>query len=123
MEMLLVKFEQRIPENGRVEALRITGWKDKEKTIPDNIIPDSDTQIVKDKIPWSTNEDILSQYAKFSVPIILLAETDFPNVLKTMTAREAVETAWRICKRQNWDFTIRNLYAVLNNLNMDLGYA
>lgn len=45
-----------------------------------------------------TNEGILSQYRKFSVPIIPLAETDFPHVLKTMTAREAVKTAWRICK-------------------------
>lgn len=46
----------------------------------------------------STNEGILSQYTKFSVPIISLAETDFPNVLETTTAREAVKTAWRICK-------------------------
>lgn len=96
-----------------VEALRITAWKNKAKKIPEYIIPDNDTQIVKDKIPWNTNEDILSQYAKYSIPVIFLAETDFPNVLKTMTAPKALEFARGLCVLEHSAFTERNVYAIL----------
>lgn len=96
-----------------VEALRITAWKNKAKKIPEYIIPDNDTQIVKDKIPWNTNEDILSQYAKYSIPVIFLAETDFPTVLKTMTAPKALEFARGLCALEHSAFTERNVYAIL----------
>ena len=83
-----------------VEALRITAWKNKAKKIPEYIIPDNDTQIV-------------SQYAKYSIPVIFLAETDFPNVLKTMTAPKALEFARGLCVLEHSAFTERNVYAIL----------
>ena len=85
------------------------------KKIPEYIIPDNDTQIVKDKIPWNTNEDILSQYAKYSIPVIFLAETDFPTVLKTMTAPKALEFARNSCAQGHWAFTAKNVYAILKD--------
>ena len=89
--------------------------KNEVEAIPEYIIPDNDTQIVKDKIPWNTNEDILSQYAKYSIPVIFLAETDFPTVLKTMTAPKALEFARNSCAQGHWAFTAKNVYAILKD--------
>ena len=71
-----------------------------ETDIYDSFIPDSDLPDIKGK------------------KLIPLSITDYPNVLKSMTANQAGYWALMKCKEQNWH--ISDYVCCLSNLEMDM---
>ena len=75
------------------------------KNMREHFIPDCDTPsfppIVVGSVVWPIPKD------------------SFPGVLRGLSAMEAGVWAYHKCEKEHWEPTINNIYACLNNLEMD----
>ena len=44
----------------------------------------------------------------------------FPKLLNQMTAKQAMDYAYKICMREKWPVSYPNIMAVMNNLDMEM---
>ncbi|MBP3772705.1 MAG: hypothetical protein J6I53_08460 [Treponema sp.] len=64
-------------------------------------------------------DDDTPTLVKNATTVMPLSITDFPGVLKSMTAMEAGVWAVTKCQEQGWEITRDNIESCLSNLEMD----
>ena len=117
---------------GRLERL---GWSERSREIYDFVLEHPNIMFVRvdkrtDDMDYKTGKNMKEHFIPDSdtpaFPYVALGgviwpipKKSFPGVLRGLSAMEAGVWAYHKCEKEHWEPTINNIYACLNNLEMD----
>ncbi len=109
--------KEKLPK--KIEALKINGWENAADGIPKEITVENDSLVFRFLRDDMDRMGLLNFYHSNGFSILFIEENLCPGILRSRTARQAVDMAARICLREGWPLTAENIIAALNNLEMD----